>query len=168
MLIVITSDIHDNLANLDKCLNWCRKQDVEKMIFCGDLTTKETGHYLAANFAGEIFLVRGNLEIYRPGDLDDIPNLRNQGEIGFLELTNLNIGLCHESFKIARVFKKAAEQEARPDFIFYGHTHKPWLEKRNETTIVNPGNLANTFYAPTFAVLNTETKKLDLKILAEI
>jgi predicted phosphodiesterase len=52
--------------------------------------------------------------------------------------------------------------------VFYGHDHKPWEEMIGETRIVNPGNLANIFYAPTFAIFDTETGKLELKILSKI
>jgi putative phosphoesterase len=165
MLIVIISDIHDNIANLKKCLDWCRQNQVKKMICCGDMTTLETIDYLAANFSGEIFLVSGNMEIYREADLAGYKNILYSGEIGLREIGGLNIGFCHQPERIGRVLKLAPTE---PDFIFYGHTHKPWLEHNGDTTIVNPGNIAGVFHQATFASLDTETKKLDLKIVADL
>ena len=42
MLIAIISDIHDNIPNLKKVLDYCRENKVEKIICCGDLATLET------------------------------------------------------------------------------------------------------------------------------
>ena len=165
MLIAILADIHDNLPNLDKFLSWCRNNKIETIIFCGDTTTIETAAHLAAGFPGEIFMTRGNIEFYKEAELDKYKNIHYVGEIGIIELGGLTLGICHEPEKIDRLLEIAPID---PDFIFYGHTHKPWTEKRGATTVANPGNLANEFYQPTFAVLETTTKKLDLKILADV
>lgn len=165
MLIAIISDIHDNIANLQKCLNWCWQNKVEKIIFCGDATTLETLAYLAENFSGEIFMARGNIEFWRESELAPYKNIKYNGELGLKEMGGLMIGFCHEPEKIKKVFKLAL---ATPDFIFYGHTHKPWLEHDGETIIVNPGNVAGVFHQATFAALDTSTKKLDLKIVADL
>jgi putative phosphoesterase len=165
MLIAIISDIHDNLANLKKCLDWNLSNGVEKIICCGDVTNLDTIDYLAKTFSGEIFLVGGNMELYEEKDLDQYKNISYSGEIGLRELGGLSLGFCHEPAKTRRVLKLSL---AAPDFIFYGHTHKPWLEHDGDTIIVNPGNVAGVFHQATFAVLNTETKKLDLKIIADL
>jgi len=165
MLVAIISDIHDNIANLEKCLTWCRLNKVEKIIFGGDATTLETIDYLARNFPGEIFMVKGNIELYREADLSEYKNLLYSGEAGLREIGELGIGFCHEPKNIKKVQKLAL---AAPDFIFYGHTHKPWLEHDGETIIANPGNIAGVFHQATFAVLDTFLKKLDLKIIADL
>jgi len=165
MLIAIISDIHDNLANLGKCLTWCRNNQVKKIICGGDLTTLETASFLATNFPGEILMVSGNCEIYREAELTKYQNINYCGEIGIMEIDNLNIGFCHEKRQIIKVL----DVSPLPlDFIFYGHSHMPWLDKRDKITITNPGNIAGVFHQATFATLETKTKKLELKILAEI
>jgi putative phosphoesterase len=164
MLIAIISDIHDNLVNLNICLNWCKTNGVTKIIFCGDTTTLETIKNLA-RFNGEIFIVRGNIELFEASELKKFPNLTYYGEIGILDLGGLRLGLVHEPKKILLLLKSADPQ---PDYIFYGHTHQPWLEQRQGLKIVNPGNLAGTFYQATFATLDTVSRKLELKILAQL
>lgn len=165
MLIAIISDIHDNLANLEKCLTWCRKQKIAKLICGGDLTTLETVAYLATNFSGEIFMVSGNCEIYHERELAKYKNINYCGEIGIIEIAGVNIGLCHEQAQIAKVL----DISPLPlDFIFYGHSHKPWLDKKGDTTLVNPGNIAGVFHQASFATLETNEKKLELKILATL
>ncbi len=165
MLVAIISDIHDNLVTLKTCLDWCLKNQVQKLIICGDLTTLETAAYLTRAFTGEIFVIAGNAEIYERDQLARFKNIKYLGVLGFLNIAGVNIGLCHEPEKIKKVQIAAA---APLDFIFYGHTHKPWLEKENETYIVNPGNLAGIINPATFALLNTENKKISLKILSQL
>lgn len=162
MLIAIISDIHDNLANLEKCLNWCQKEKIEKIICLGDVTTEETINYLAENFSGEIFLVAGNCEIYQEASLLKRQNINFGGEISLIELENLNIGLTHRPQEIKKILTLSPK---KLDFIFNGHTHTPSLTNQDKTIIANPGNLAGVFHQATFAVLETKTKKLELKIL---
>ncbi len=162
MLIAIISDIHDNLANLKICLDWIEKIKFEKIICLGDVTNIETINYLSNYFKGEIFLVRGNIELYEEIELEYYQNINYGDEIKILEIDNLKIGLCHEPRKIKKLM------DCSPDYIFYGHTHKPWLEKDGATMIVNPGNLSGTFHEATFAYLDTTTRKLELKVLKEL
>ena len=165
MLLAIISDIHDNLANLEKLLSWCRNHKVKKLIFCGDATTIETIIYLSTNFHGKIFMVSGNSEIYQINQLKKYTNLDYFGEAGIKRIAALKIGLCHKPQKIKYLLKLTANDL---DFIFYGHTHKPALTQSDSTLIVNPGNIAGIFYQPTFASLETNNKKLELKILANL
>lgn len=165
MLIAIISDIHDNIPNLDKCLSWCKENKIESLIFCGDTARIETAEHISKEFAGEIFMTRGNAELYSESELEKYKNIHYVGEIGLIELGGLLIGICHQPEKIDQAIEISSSD---PDFIFYGHTHKPWIEKRGLTTVANPGELSNAFNRPTFAVLDTATKKLDLKILATL
>jgi len=165
MLIAIISDIHDNLANLEKCLTWCKKNKVAKIICPGDITTLETVDFLARNFLGEIFIVKGNCEIYHENELATYQNINYCGEIGLTEIDKIKLGVCHERRQIIKIMDIAPWQ---PNFIFYGHSHKPWLETQKNIIMINPGNLSGTFHQATFAVLDTATKKVELKILADL
>jgi len=165
MKLAIISDIHDNLPNLKKCLAWCQENQIAKIICPGDLTNRSTLSYLAHNFLGEIFMVQGNGELYEEKDLKKFPNIKHYGPIGYINIDGLNIGFCHEPIKINKLI---ADSTTKPDFIFYGHTHKPWQEERDSIPVINPGNLAGTNYAATFATLDTSTKELQLKILTEL
>lgn len=165
MKVAIISDIHDNLVNLEKCLTWCNKNKIDKIVCPGDITNNETLNYLSSNFSGEIFLVSGNAEIYKKEDLNGLKNINFGGEINIFKIDNLNIGLCHQPEKIKRII---AESLNKLDFIFYGHTHKPWIEKQESTMIVNPGTLSGTFYEAAFAFFDTASRKLELKILCDL
>ncbi|MFA5155116.1 MAG: YfcE family phosphodiesterase [Patescibacteria group bacterium] len=164
MLIAIISDIHDNLPNLDRCLAWCQKRRIKTVLFCGDTTNLETAHYLA-RYPGEIFMVSGNEEFYESEDLSGFPSVHHLGKSGTVSLGGRSIGLVHDPRQIAARLKNSPTP---PDYLFYGHTHKPWLEKRGPTVVANPGNISGTWYQATFATLDTATGELALKILAEL
>jgi len=188
MKIAIISDSHDNLPNLEKALSWIKSQNISLIIHCGDLCAPTMlSKVLAPNFSGEIHFVYGNV-----GDrerLQDIikpfKNVKFYGDVGEIELDGnpegeprtrtstvrgrqapygaRKIAFCH--------FPEKAKELAvtqRHDLVFYGHTHKPWEEKIGRTRLVNPGNLAGLFYKATFAVYDTETDKLELKILEKL
>ena len=56
----------------------------------------------------------------------------------------------------------------KKDLVFYGHTHKPWEEKVGNCRLVNPGEVAGQRFKPTFALYDTQTDKLELKILEKL
>lgn len=164
MKFLIISDIHDNLVNLAKCVNWGRSQSIDEAICCGDIVNDETLAYLAENFK-TIYLVRGNLEIYDESEIEQYGNIKYFGRYGAFEIDGKVIGLCHEPWYIKKVleFKKC-------QVIFYGHTHEPWIEERDGVTTVNPGTLGGVFTKATFAVWDSvgadgHPPKLELKIL---
>lgn len=165
MKIAILADIHDNLPNLKRCLDWCRHERVSRLVVCGDLTSRRTAAYLAANFSGPIFIISGNGELYKPEELAAYNMMKHCGAVGRESIGELNIGFCHEPAKIQRLLDGGSP---RLDFIFYGHTHKPWLEKRNGTYVANPGNLAGIYYPATFALLETKKRHLELKALNDL
>lgn len=163
MKIAIISDIHDNLVNLEKCLNWCEKEKIKHLICCGDITNSETLEFLSNKFAKQIYLVQGNIEIYDEREVERFNNIEYFGKIGKTELGGKTIGICHEPYIIDKVLKKW-----KCDIIFYGHTHRPWQEERNGIKAINPGTLAGMFSKATFAVYDTENRSLELKLLESL
>lgn len=159
MKFLIISDIHDNLVNLEKCINWGRSRSIVDAICPGDVVNSDTLAHLSKSFK-TIYLVRGNLEIYNEAEVKRYDNIKYLGRFGVFELANKTIGLCHEPWFIKSVLKIKPCQ-----LIFYGHTHKPWLEEKDGMTIANPGTLGGVFTKATFAVYDSLSNKLELKIL---
>ena len=160
MKLVIIADIHDNLVNLKKALDWCGKEEIKEIICCGDVTNAETLAFLAKNFSGPIHLVRGNMEIFASDEPKKFANIKYYGRIGRTRVDGHWIGICHEPYLIDKV-KELGECE----IIFYGHTHKPWIKKKDGIIIANPGTLGGVFAKATFAVYDTTDNNLELKIL---
>jgi len=158
-MIVIISDIHDNVPNLKTALTQANSIKANALFVLGDITTADTLKFMADNFTQRIYLTTGNAET---GDLPEeskkysqLKFLGRQG--GVITIGRYRVGLCHEP-ALARNLKPAG-------LIFYGHTHKPWEEVKNGVRLVNPGNLANIFYPPSFAVWDEDNDRLELRRL---
>jgi putative phosphoesterase len=164
MLIAIAADLHDNLANWQIFNNYIKKQGITTLLFCGDLCNSESLQTIRHDFEGKIFFVSGNAELYDFSEAENLKNSKFFGTYGQLEIDKIKIGLIHEPNHKTRLIKNFGSF----DFIFYGHTHKPWIAQEDSTLIVNPGTLGGIYYRASFAILDTKTKKIELKILDEI
>jgi len=166
MKIAIISDTHDNLATLDKFLVFVGKNPAGAVIHCGDIASGETLSHLAKSFGGNIFAVFGNMD-YRDSVEKAVKKypekIRLWKEFGKAEFDGLKIGFCHH-----KEMALAQCHDRHFDFIFYGHTHKPWIDNIDGCRLANPGTLAGMFYQATFAVLDTKTRKLELKIISRL
>lgn len=162
MKIAIISDIHNNLKNLQKTLNYCKENSIQQIICCGDIDNLDSLKFLSNNFSNKIFLVKGNAETYTEEEIEKIENIDYRGLVGEIEIENIKIIFSHKIEDLNSAIKKS---EKEFDFAFFGHSHKPWLEKQGKTIISNPGNIANIYYQPTFSVLDTNSRNLELKIL---
>jgi len=167
--IAIVSDTHDNIPNFKKVIDFLNKEKVDLMLHCGDICNQETIDEAVKSFKGEIKFVRGN------GDYD----LHNIPEKMEIELDNKKIAFIHypdKARELAESKNSSRVSGQEYDLVFYGHTHRPWEEKvGNPSTgsgqvcrLVNPGELAGQRYKPCFALYDTKTDKLELKILEKI
>jgi putative phosphoesterase len=164
MLIAIAADLHDNLANWHIFSNYLKKQGINTLLFCGDLTNEETLKQVRSDFKGEIFLIAGNQELYEAATAEYLPQTHLLGRYGVVDIAGLKIGLIHEPSYRDRL----CQEEPNLNYLFYGHTHKPWLERNNNLFIANPGTLGGVFYKASFSILDTDTGRLELKILETI
>lgn len=166
MKIGIISDSHDNVSNMEKAIAWMNENKVEQIIHCGDLCSPAIlVEVLAPQFAGPIHMVFGNVEDrdLLPEVVADYSNVTHYGDLAEIMLDKKKIAFIH----YPKEAKKLANS-GKYDLVFYGHSHKPWEEKIVNTCLINPGTLAGLFYKATFAVYNTTTEKLELKILEQI
>ncbi len=171
MTFAIFSDLHDNVANLDKILNYCKGKNINTLICAGDLANRETFNHLLKNFSGNLYYIFGNNEVFlfQPqDDLDEIqkenPNIKIFNDVtGDFNLENLKIGITH--------FPEKAEEMAQAkkyDLIFFGHTHRPDIQEFDKTLLLNPGEAGGAYQKATFAIFDTETKKSKLILLENL
>jgi len=125
------------------------------LLICGDVGNIDTLKLISESFNGQIYFVFGNADTFTEKDIPK--NIINLGETGIITLDNKKIGLCHQSFKIEKLLEQS------PYIIFYGHTHKPWIDKKNNTLLVNPGTLGAVFLSSTYAIWETTRGAPDLK-----
>ena len=173
MKIAIISDTHDNVPNLEKALKWMKENKIETVIHCGDLCAPSIlKTILAPQFTGPIHLVFGNVE-----DRDLTPQLAKEfnhithyGDVGEVNLPASPAGGGNKKIAFTHFPDKGKElaETGKYNLVFYGHNHKPWEEKIGQTRLINPGTLAGMFNKATFAVYDTATDKLELKILEQL
>jgi len=161
MRFAIVSDTHDNMANFTKVIDFLNTENITTLLHCGDISSEETVQEAEKNFKGDIYFVRGNADFH----LEKTPDTLE------LDLGGKKVAFVH----YPELARKLAESK-KYDLVFYGHTHRPWEETvGNPSTgsgrfcrLVNPGELAGQRYKPCFALYETETDKLELKILEQI
>ncbi len=169
MRLAVVSDSHDNLATAKKAVAWLNRQKIKIMIHCGDVSSPAMLKEISKRFKGEIHLILGNIgPIGNTKDLFRIKtfglkNVKFYGLTGDLKINNKRIGFGHEP--------EAGEKLAKTkkyDLVFFGHTHQPWEKKVGHCRLVNPGTLAGMFSKATFAVYDTKTDKLELKLVERL
>lgn len=160
--IAIISDSHDNPARIDQMLEKLKKENIKTIIHCGDVCSSRVLDYLSINFPGEIYLSLGNVdadhELYN--QRHSLENIKIFPKFGEMKIDNLNIAFVHFPDRA-----KELANTGKYDFVFHGHTHKPWEEEIGNCKIINPGTLAGLFTRSTFAILDTKTKKVELIVL---
>ena len=162
MLVAICSDTHDNEVNIKKFLNYCTDHQVGVIFHCGDWTKPEMMRLYREHFTGDIHGVIGNAQI-KPTEMTREAityNIKLEKTYQTVTIDGITMGLAHRPQEA----KKLAEKGAHA-IIFYGHTHQPWQEKYKECFMVNPGTLAGMFTPPTFALYDTKSRRLELKLL---
>jgi len=158
--IAVISDIHNNEVNLKKVLDFCAQEKIETIICCGDLASQETLYFVTKNFSGTFYYAFGNMDDDYLREFEHVKKYENVQmfpKFGETEIAGRRIAFVH----YPNIAKKLAESE-RYDFVFYGHTHKPWEEMIGKCKMLNPGNVAGEIYPPTFAVWETDDDKFRL------
>ncbi len=153
MKFAIVSDTHDNVKNFNKIIDFLNKEKVTTILHCGDICNQEIIDEAKKSFKSTIYFVRGN------GDYE-LPEIPEKMEI---KLGGKKIFINHYP-EIAKI----AAESGKYDLVFYGHTHRPWEEKVGKCRLVNPGEVAGQRFKPTFALYDTQTDNLVLKILEKL
>jgi len=147
MKIVILSDIHDNLLNLHKVINYVNKLKPSEVIFCGDLVSPFTMASLSKELREESSLIGvfGNnegdkitiMKRIREGFLlRDQPMLHNIDDIRVLIMHGF--GSIKETENTVLSLAKSMEY----DIILFGHTHQAKIFTiSRETRSVNEINI---------------------------
>jgi hypothetical protein len=180
MKIAIVSDTHNNWSNFKKAIDWIKKEKIQLILHCGDIMSQEIIDEAEKLFDGEIKFVKGNadydLDLPEKMELEfklDSPSTRASTELSRMSSGRLSLKVAFTHFpdiakKLAQMKDPSASSGQVYDLVFYGHTHRPWDEKIGNCHMINPGEMAGQFFKPTFAVYDTVTNNLELKILEKL
>jgi putative phosphoesterase len=160
MLVGLISDSHDNLPAIEAAALRLKERKVELVLHAGDIIAPFVATVLV-KCGAKVIAVYGNNDGERAG-------LRKRfKEIGELkgDVAEVDLGL-----KKAAVYHGQEEALAsaliasgKYDLVVLGHTHKPVIEMKGRTLVVNPGECCGYLSGKrTFAVLDTETMKAEL------
>ncbi|RJR31132.1 YfcE family phosphodiesterase [Candidatus Parcubacteria bacterium] len=167
MKIAIISDTHDNIPNIYKALNFIKKQGAEMIIHCGDICAASVMLEIAKKFSGPAHFLLGNVvsdEKTLKKKSEEVKNaLVYYKEPVKLRVDNKKIAITHYP-DIARQLAESGHFS----YVFYGHNHRPWIEKIDDTYLINPGTLGGLFAKPTFALWNTAEKEPRLILLEQL
>jgi putative phosphoesterase len=158
MKIGVFSDIHDNLQNLKKALNFFQEAKIKNLMFCGDFCSPIPLSILG-KYPGQIYAVFGNND----GDrytmtqkvTENFPNIFLQGEYGDINIEGRRIGITHYPF-----YGKAMAKSNDFDLVCAGHTHIAETLKFETGIFLNPGDIMGLFDAPSIAVVELETMEI--------
>lgn len=130
MKILIVSDTHGKNENYLKLIEKMKPFDM--LIHCGD---SDGGEYLICEAAEcPTHIVMGNNDFFA-----DLPR-EEEFEIG-----NLKVMVTHGHYYYVSMGVETLRTEAKArglQVVFFGHTHKPYLEVKEDLVIMNPGSLS--------------------------
>jgi hypothetical protein len=133
-MIGVLSDTHDNLTQVREAVRLFNEAGCDLVVHAGDFVAPFAAEALR-DLRGTVKAVFGNCDGERSGLTRAFKGL---GEIGAAPLTFDHAGrrilVCHldsavEGHLASRSF----------DIIIFGHTHRPLVETRDGTLLVNPG-----------------------------
>jgi len=163
MKIAIISDTHDNIPNVEKFLAWAESNRIESIIHCGDIAAPAMVKELFGPSGLEFHCVYGNVADREsmPQMCERFSNCHLHGDEGEVESDGIRIAFCH----FPDIAKELA-MTGKYHLVFFGHSHKPGMETLpNGCQLINPGTLGGIFNKATFAVFDTASKNLELKVL---
>jgi len=130
MKILIVSDTHGKESNLEKVLK--KVGDIDRLIHLGDLEGGED--YIRSLADIPMDMVAGNNDYY-----SDLPRET------VIQLGNYRALITHGHYYYVNMGIQRLREEAirrGVDIAMYGHTHYPFLSRKDGLTILNPGSLS--------------------------
>lgn len=165
--IAVISDIHDNVPNLQKALDYITKEKINYIICAGDCQSMEVWEILE-KIPQKTYAVLGNNDQHLLNE-ELIKTYFKKMTIfplwGSFQIGDKNILISHYISVLKEILDKEMEDY---DLGIYGHTHKPWEEYYKNKKLLNPGNIGNIYYPPTFAIIDLENLHSKLILLNEI
>lgn len=138
MRIGIISDTHNRTQALSLALEVLRREGIDTLFHCGDVTTLETAR-LMAGFTVHYVFGNGDSDAHEIRQMLQDSNIDSTGGLVFSgELNGVKIATTHGHLA-GKV--QALVRSGEYDYVFHGHTHIQKDEWRGRTRIINPGAL---------------------------
>ncbi len=163
MKIGIISDTHNNTANLKAAVERFKKDGIQIVIHCGDLTNPEELDWLDGF---QVIFTYGNGD-YDPDEIHRRLIAANPASTAAYkyegEFDSLFIGVTHGHLEN---FLDEMASSNKFDFIFRGHSHHRKEELVGRTHMINPGALGGLFHEErSYCILDTGTRQVEFVML---
>jgi putative phosphoesterase len=163
MRIAILSDTHNRKEALSAALSFLRRQGIDTLFHCGDVTTLETAR-LMAGFTVHYVYGNGDADAPEIREMLQAANPESTGGLVFSgELDGVKIAATHGHLA-GKVLELTASREY--DYVFHGHTHIQKDQIVGGTRIINPGALGGTRNdGRNLCILDLRSGQTDLPLL---
>lgn len=154
MKIGIFSDVHDQLENLKKALDFFDESKLTTIVFCGDFCSPIAFRMLLEYPSINFNCIFGNNDADRYMMMSIIKDTNSHinilGEYAELKFDTRKIAVTHYPF-----YAQALAECGRYDVVFSGHTHVNHVRKTGNCLWINPGEIMGWKGIPTCAVYDT-------------
>lgn len=130
MRIMIVSDTHGRHAGLDAALE--QEGRIDMLLHLGDVEGDE--YYIEAMAECPVHMIAGNN--------DSFSYLSKEKEI---KIGKYRVFMTHGHGYYVSMNTQRLRQEAKArgvDIVMFGHTHKPYIDKKEDLIVINPGSLS--------------------------
>lgn len=130
MRVLVVSDNHGKLDNLIRVMEI--EGSFDRLIHCGDV--EDTEWEIMGLFDCPCDIVAGNNDYF-----SDLPYEKE------LDIGGLKALLTHGHNYYVYMDQKTLVREAQArgmDIVFYGHTHRPSVQRSGSVLVINPGSLS--------------------------
>lgn len=155
MKVLIVSDTHGRDENLEQVV--MNEAPFDMFVHCGDVEGREI--FIEALVECPCCIVSGNNDFF-----SDLPREEE------IEIDGNKVLVTHGhyygvSMDISGVAEEAASRDCQA--VFFGHTHKPVVEKIDGVLAINPGSLSYPRQhgrRPSYVVFESENGKMSAEI----
>lgn len=147
--MLIVSDTHGKLDNFKRAVNSSGPFDL--LVHCGDV--EGDVERIRSIVGSSVMMVRGNNDFFT-----DLPP-----ELDF-NIEKYKVFLTHGHRYNVSIGPEMIMEEARDrqvDIVMYGHTHKPFVDRRADLITLNPGSLSyprQDGRRPSYVIMETDKK----------
>lgn len=148
MKILVVTDCHGHFENLLKAY----ETEEPQIVFCAGDHSTDVEELSFVKEEAEYYIVRGNCDYYDMKH-EDLLKIEVEGKVFLLTHGH------HYGVKSTYGLIREAGLNEGVDMVVFGHTHIPYLEKK-EVTLFNPGALKDGLYG----VLNIGNGRIDVEL----
>jgi len=155
MIIGLISDTHDNLQQIEKATSYLNSRGVQIVLHAGDYCSPFTvAKFKTLNCKLIGVLGNNDREELLKKCFNETQNCEIHGRFAQINTGDYKIALLHgDETKLLITLVYSQKFNA----VIYGHTHNKNIEHRENTLIINPGELCGHLTGKsTLAILDTE------------